>query len=189
SPAAAVTPTPTTGSVTTASRSPAPSPSASPANCATPAWAEPTPEPTSSCSSKTSTFASSTPSPANSSANWSSTSTVSTSPPEHPKDPPINDETARPKCRSGYRRCLETSHGALGRIRTCDSRFRKPLLYPLSYEGRTPNGVSAVALRGRCRRWARGESMWCGSLVQSEELAAAGCVRGLLQHDQKSRGA
>jgi hypothetical protein len=24
---------------------------------------------------------------------------------------------------------------ALGRIRTCDSRFRKPLLYPLSYEG------------------------------------------------------
>jgi len=25
--------------------------------------------------------------------------------------------------------------GALGRIRTCDTRFRKPLLYPLSYEG------------------------------------------------------
>ena len=27
------------------------------------------------------------------------------------------------------------SGGAPGRIRTCDSRFRKPLLYPLSYEG------------------------------------------------------
>ena len=25
--------------------------------------------------------------------------------------------------------------GALGRNRTCDLRFRKPLLYPLSYEG------------------------------------------------------
>ena len=28
------------------------------------------------------------------------------------------------------------SRGALGRIRTCDARFRKPTLYPLSYEGR-----------------------------------------------------
>jgi hypothetical protein len=25
--------------------------------------------------------------------------------------------------------------GALGRIRTCGTRFRKPMLYPLSYEG------------------------------------------------------
>ena len=25
--------------------------------------------------------------------------------------------------------------GALGKIRTCDTRFRKPVLYPLSYEG------------------------------------------------------
>ena len=25
--------------------------------------------------------------------------------------------------------------GAPGRIRTCDTRFRKPMLYPLSYEG------------------------------------------------------
>ena len=25
--------------------------------------------------------------------------------------------------------------GALGRDRTCDLRFRKPVLYPLSYEG------------------------------------------------------
>jgi hypothetical protein len=28
-----------------------------------------------------------------------------------------------------------TSTGALGRNRTCDTRFRKPVLYPLSYEG------------------------------------------------------
>src|ERR1043166_4296877 len=27
------------------------------------------------------------------------------------------------------------SDGAPGRIRTCDARFRKPMLYPLSYEG------------------------------------------------------
>ena len=29
--------------------------------------------------------------------------------------------------------------GAPGRIRTCGTRFRKPLLYPLSYEGLTCN--------------------------------------------------
>ena len=28
-----------------------------------------------------------------------------------------------------------TFGSALGRIRTCDTRFRKPMLYPLSYEG------------------------------------------------------
>jgi hypothetical protein len=28
--------------------------------------------------------------------------------------------------------------GAPGRIRTCDTRFRKPVLYPLSYEGSIP---------------------------------------------------
>ena len=27
------------------------------------------------------------------------------------------------------------NRGAPGRIRTCDTRFRKPMLYPLSYEG------------------------------------------------------
>jgi hypothetical protein len=31
-----------------------------------------------------------------------------------------------------------TSHSAPGRNRTSDTRFRKPLLYPLSYEGRGP---------------------------------------------------
>ncbi len=36
------------------------------------------------------------------------------------------------------RQCLGTDlGGALGRIRTCGTRFRKPLLYPLSYEGGT----------------------------------------------------
>src|SRR2546423_2341769 len=37
------------------------------------------------------------------------------------------------------------SSGAPGRIRTCDTRFRKPLLYPLSYEGASPQGT--------CHRW------------------------------------
>ncbi len=32
-------------------------------------------------------------------------------------------------------RCLATSHSAPGTIRTCDTRFRKPMLYPLSYGG------------------------------------------------------
>jgi hypothetical protein len=31
--------------------------------------------------------------------------------------------------------------GAPGRIRTCDTRFRKPLLYPLSYEGASHKGT------------------------------------------------
>ena len=33
---------------------------------------------------------------------------------------------------------------ALGRIRTCDTRFRKPVLYPLSYEGGNRNVRSNV---------------------------------------------
>jgi hypothetical protein len=35
--------------------------------------------------------------------------------------------------------------GAPGRIRTCGTRFRKPLLYPLSYEG-----LSLVKPSGAC---------------------------------------
>src|SRR3954447_17337005 len=50
-----------------------------PAACTTSASAEPTPEPTSSCSPRTSTFASSTPSPASSSANYNSTQPSTTS--------------------------------------------------------------------------------------------------------------
>ena len=33
-------------------------------------------------------------------------------------------------------------YGALGRIRTCDTRFRKPMLYPLSYEGGMPGRIA-----------------------------------------------
>ena len=33
--------------------------------------------------------------------------------------------------------------GAPGRIRTCDARFRKPTLYPLSYEGGGPVATGA----------------------------------------------
>src|ERR1700675_1845508 len=34
-------------------------------------------------------------------------------------------------------RCPETSHSAPGRIRTCDTGFRRAVLYPLSYGGRS----------------------------------------------------
>ncbi len=53
--------------------------------------------------------------------------------------------------------------GAPGRIRTCDARFRKPTLYPLSYEGRDgvadpdPNG-SRPACEGHDDLRARGAS-------------------------------
>ena len=37
---------------------------------------------------------------------------------------------------ASWRRCLlAPSIGAHGKIRTCDARFRKPTLYPLSYVG------------------------------------------------------
>jgi hypothetical protein len=39
--------------------------------------------------------------------------------------------------------CL-VNPGAPGRIRTCDTRFRKPLLYPLSYEGSTRPTLQSV---------------------------------------------
>ena len=44
-------------------------------------------------------------------------------------DPGVNDH-----------RQLHTHIGAPGRNRTCDTRFRKPVLYPLSYEGRWAEG-------------------------------------------------
>jgi hypothetical protein len=44
-----------------------------------------------------------------------------------------------------------TSYGAPGRNRTCDTRFRKPVLYPLSYEGRGPRARPTRAeAQGRC---------------------------------------
>jgi hypothetical protein len=61
------------------------------------------------------------------------------------------DTTAAPDpgstCGSGSKKPAQVSGwerrlGAPGRNRTCDTRFRKPLLYPLSYEGEgCRNGV------------------------------------------------
>jgi hypothetical protein len=47
---------------------------------------------------------------------------------------------------------LRASGGAPGRIRTCDTRFRKPMLYPLSYEGLPvdPSCVAGEFLLGPC---------------------------------------
>ncbi len=51
--------------------------------------------------------------------------------------------------------------GAPGRIRTCDTRFRKPMLYPLSYEGgrgdrsRSGSVVGAVVPVGERAWWSR----------------------------------
>ena len=39
-------------------------------------------------------------------------------------------------CRARWCLDLDGSHGAPGRIRTCDSWYRKPVLYPLSYGGK-----------------------------------------------------
>ena len=43
------------------------------------------------------------------------------------------DETPSVTCDSSL--WQGSSLGALGRTRTSDTRFRKPVLYPLSYEG------------------------------------------------------
>ena len=61
------------------------------------ASAEPTPEPTSSCLSRTCTSAWSTPPPGSCSASWSSTPPRTTSPPEHPKAPSDNDHGPNPQ--------------------------------------------------------------------------------------------
>jgi hypothetical protein len=54
--------------------------------------------------------------------------------PRHPPTP--KRQTPEPAQRgSGRPGCLETPHGAPGRIRTCDTRFRRAVLYPLSYGG------------------------------------------------------
>ena len=47
-------------------------------------------------------------------------------------------------CRKGYCIC------ALGRIRTCDTRFRKPVLFPLSYEGSTGRIILATRTSAVC---------------------------------------
>lgn len=50
------------------------------------------------------------------------------------------------------RRSAGRSCGAPGRIRTCDSRFRKPQLYPLSYGGLAPLPASLRSCGQDCRR-------------------------------------
>ena len=57
------------------------------------------------------------------------------------------------------------SRGAPGRNRTCDTRFRKPMLYPLSYEGLPyvfllVNGLLGVSHRGVTRSCFRLSSPW-----------------------------
>ena len=78
--------TPTTGSATTRSTTAASSPCASTVDCTTSASAEPTPEPPSSCSSRTYTSASSTPPQENYSANSPSTHDATTNPPDGHQD-------------------------------------------------------------------------------------------------------
>lgn len=60
------------------------------AGCTTSASGEPTPDPASSCSSRTCTSGSYTQPPENSSANSPSTPNATTSPPEPPTDPPAS---------------------------------------------------------------------------------------------------
>src|SRR6516225_4304492 len=139
-PPATAPPTPTTASAPTPSAKPAPSPSATRAASTTSASAGPTPEPTSCCSSKTSTSGSSTPPPANYSASSPWIPAATTSPPGgHPgprPEHPAKADTPNPDVGSGCPRCLETSHGAPGRIRTCDRLLRRRsqlLLWPVPW--------------------------------------------------------
>ena len=62
--------------------------------------------------------------------------TSATKPPaDHPAQP-AKQQTAEPtNVGSAVRDVLRHHMSAPGRIRTCDPRFRKPLLYPLSYGG------------------------------------------------------
>ncbi len=107
-PAATATPTP--GSATTGSTTPASSPCAITGGCTTSASAEPTPEPTSSCSPPTSRSASSTPSPASSCA-----SSLSTRPSTTSLRCPVSPDPAG----SEVSDVLRDDIGAPGRIRTC----------------------------------------------------------------------
>src|SRR4051812_33804529 len=96
-PAPTAAPTPTTGSAPTRSTPPDASPCAWPAGCTTSASAEPTPEPTSCSSSRTSTFASSTPPPANCCARSPSTQAVTTSPPADHRVQPRKSTSPDPR--------------------------------------------------------------------------------------------
>ena len=57
--------------------------------------------------------------------------------------------------------------GALGRIRTSDTRFRKPVLYPLSYEGGVGHASERCEFSVRSGAWwgivgAMAGSQWSG---------------------------
>ena len=56
-------------------------------------------------------------------------------------------------------RCAEISHGAPGRIRTCDPRIRSPPLCPLSYRREGCVSTGGKTLRdGRIAIWPSGLS-------------------------------
>jgi hypothetical protein len=55
----------------------------------------------------------------------------------------------RAKVRAGKAHHNEGKSGALGLTRTADTRFRKPLLYPLSYEGAANLYYSRALLEGK----------------------------------------
>src|SRR5262245_48289381 len=124
--------TSTTAFATTSSTTPARSPCASTAACTTSASAPNTAPPKSSCSSTTTTYASSTPLPASSSASSPSTRPRTTNPAACHPDPNLEPRDKGSRCF----RCLATSQGALGGIRTPNLLIRSQMLYPLSYERR-----------------------------------------------------
>src|SRR6476619_2973418 len=64
----------------------------------------------------------------------------------------------------GRRRLTCGSLGAPGRIRTCDTRFRKPMLYPLSYEGRRGLSTSRGRRGSLARRPARVRPGYAGGM-------------------------
>ncbi len=53
---------------------------------------------------------------------------------------------------AGHRGFRALSWGAPGRNRTCDTRFRKPMLYPLSYGGVDPPLVWALVDESTTRK-------------------------------------
>jgi hypothetical protein len=58
--------------------------------------------------------------------------------------PPLSRPERHEKTRDFQWKC--GSAGALGRNRTCDLRFRKPSLYPLSYEGGPTQMIRQISL-------------------------------------------
>lgn len=91
-------------------------------------------------------------------------------PPEPAAEPPpaSNQTSTRPVAGRATTEKVAHDVGALGRIRTCDTRFRRAVLYPLSYEGwvggfvARPGRSQSTGYRARsphrCREgWWRGQ--------------------------------